>query len=265
MTITIIGFIILLLSHAAAGAFSSDLKYSKRTVYIIWGVWVALQIGLLFYSEYVLTSWTLKFFIGFVLTLVGQYVIFFLTTKGRLTKRIFTILTYSIFFCIAIAFFELVKESLGDKYIALMPVIQFAILLASDYYFLRYVCPLCRDAERNISTGWVYLIVVNAVFIITIILSSVYPVRLVSFNDPAFASFVFLSISIMAVYPVIFRSINSMSEAAMKREVESQNKLLLTQIEAENAQIIADSQARHDRRHHNRVMLEFANTTTLKA
>ena len=89
MTITIIGFIILLLSHAAAGAFSSELKYSKRTVYIIWGVWVALQIGLLFYSEYVLTSWTFKFFIGFVPTFVGQYVIFFLTTKGRLTKRIF--------------------------------------------------------------------------------------------------------------------------------------------------------------------------------
>jgi hypothetical protein len=37
----------------------------------------------------------------------------------------------------------------------------------------------------------------------------------------------------MAVYPVIFRSINSMSEASMKREVEAQNKLLLSQIEAE--------------------------------
>ena len=49
-----------------------------------------------------------------------------------------------------------------------------------------------------------------------------------------------------------------MSEAAMKREVEAQNKLLLAQIDAENAQLIADSQSRHDRRHHNLVMLEFA-------
>ena len=49
-----------------------------------------------------------------------------------------------------------------------------------------------------------------------------------------------------------------MSEAAEKRAVETQNKLLIAQIEAESAQLAADSQARHDRRHHNLVMLEFA-------
>ena len=69
----------------------------------------------------------------------------------------------------------------------------------------------------------------------------------------------------MAVYPVIFRSINSMSEAAMKREVEAQNRLLLAQIDAENAQIVADSQARHDRRHHNLVMLEFAKNNDIES
>ena len=51
----------------------------------------------------------------------------------------------------------------------------------------------------------------------------------------------------------------------MKREVEAQNKLLLAQIEAENAQLIADSQARHDRRHHNLVMLEFAKNNDIES
>ena len=45
----------------------------------------------------------------------------------------------------------------------------------------------------------------------------------------------------------------------MKKAVETQNKLLLAQIEAENAQLAADSHARHDRRHHNLIMLEYAN------
>jgi hypothetical protein len=63
----------------------------------------------------------------------------------------------------------------------------------------------------------------------------------------------------MAVYPVIFSNVNSMSEATEKRETERQNKLLLAQIEVEQVQLAADSQARHDRRHHNLVMLEFAN------
>ena len=258
MTVSIIEFIILLLSHASAGIYSSDLKYKKRTVYMIWSVWMVLQIGLLFYTEYVLTNFMLQFFIGFVLALVGQYVIFFITTKGKFTQRIFTILTYSIFFCIAITLFTMVKSSIGNTSPLLTAIVHLLILLLIDYYFLRYVCPLCRAAERNITTGWVYLIVVNIVFIITIILSSIFPVRLTSFSDPTFITFIFSSISIMAVYPVIFRSINSMSEAAMKREVEAQNKLLITQIEAENAQLIADSQSRHDRRHHNLVMLEFA-------
>jgi sensor histidine kinase regulating citrate/malate metabolism len=67
----------------------------------------------------------------------------------------------------------------------------------------------------------------------------------------------------MAVYPVIFSSINHMSEAAEKRAVETQNKLLIAQIEAESAQLAADSQSRHDRRHHNLVMLEFANNNDI--
>ena len=262
---TIIEFIILLLSHAAAGIYSSDLKYSKRTTYIIWGVWVSLQIGLLFYTEYVLTNWMLQFFTGFVLALIGQYVIFFVTTKGKFAQRLFTILTYSIFFCIVITFFAMVKGSIGGAYPILTVFIHLAILLLADFYFLRYVCPLCRVAGSNITTGWVYLNVVNVVFIITIILSSVFPVRLASFSDSSVITFVFLSISIMAVYPVIFRSINSMSEAAMKRGVEAQNKLLLAQIEAENAQLIADSQSRHDRRHHNLVMLEFAKNNDVES
>ena len=100
MTGTIIEFILLLVSHAAAGIFSSTLKYTKKTTYIIWGTWVVLQTALLFYTEFVLTNWALQFFVGFVLSLVGQYVIFFVTTKGKLAQRIFTMLTYSIFFCI---------------------------------------------------------------------------------------------------------------------------------------------------------------------
>ena len=265
MTVTIIEFIFLLLSHAAAGIYSSDLKYSKRTIYIIWNTWIALQIGLLFYTEYVLTNWTAQFVTGFVPALVGQYVIFFVTTKGKLAQRMFTILTYSIFFCIAMTFFSMVKGNIGSAYPVLTALIHLVILFGADFYFLRYVCPLCRAAEKNITTGWVHLIIVNVVFIITIVLSSVFPTRLTSFNDPSVITFVFLSISILAVYPVIFRSINSMSEAAMKREVEAQNKLLLAQIEAENAQLIADSQSRHDRRHHNLVMLEFAKNNDIES
>ena len=255
---TIVEFILLLIAHAAAGIYSSTLKFSKKITYIIWGTWIAVQTGLLFFTEFVLTNWTLQFFVGFVLSLVGQYVIFFATTKGRLAQRIFTMLTYSIFFCIAMSFFTMIRGTFSELHPALTALIQAVLLFAIVTYFLRYVCTLCLATSKNITTGWTPLIFVNTVFIITIILSSVFPVRLTSFNDPAVITFVFLSISIMAVYPVVFSSINHMSEAAEKREVETQNKLLVAQIEAETAQLVADSQSRHDRRHHNLIMLGLA-------
>ena len=265
MTGAIVEFILILVAHAVVGIYSSTLKYSKKITYIIWGVWVVLQTALLFYTEFVLTNWALQFFVGFVLSLIGQYVIFFITTKGRLSQRIFTMLTYSIFFCIAMSLITMVNGTFGELQWTLIALIQAVLLLVVVAYFLRYVCPLCRTASKNITTGWTPLIFVNVVFIITIILSSVFPVRLTSFRDPSFITFVFLSISIMAVYPVIFSNINSMSEAAEKREVETQNKLLVAQIEAETAQLAADSQARHDRRHHNLVLLEFANNNDIES
>ena len=265
MTGTIIQFILLLVAHAAAGIYSSTLKYSKKTTHIIWGTWVALQTALLCYTEFVLTDMAIQFFTGFILPLISQYVIFFATTKGKLAKRIFTMLTYSILFCIVMSLFTMFDGTFGELHPILTALIQVALLFAIVFYFLRYVCPLCRTAARNITTGWAPLIFVNTIFLITVILSSVFPVRLITFNDPAVITFAFLSISIMAVYPVIFSNINSLSEAAMKRAVETQNKLLLAQIETENAQLAADSHARHDRRHHNLIMLEYANNGDLES
>ena len=259
MTGTIIELILVYIAHAAAGIYSSTRKYSKKITYIIWCSWIVLQTALLVCTESFQTNWSHQFFFGFIFPLVGQYAIFFVTTKGKLAQRIFTMLTYSIFFCIITTPFILVKDALSELHWSLTVLVQAILLLAIVFYYLRYVCTLCRAASKNINRGWSQLIFVNVIFLITVILSSVFPVRLTSFSDPAFITFVFLSISIMAVYPVIFSSINHMSEAAEKRAVETQNKLLIAQIEAESAQLAADSQSRHDRRHHNLVMLEFAN------
>lgn len=265
MISSIVEFIFLLMAHASAGIYSSPLKCSKKSAYIIWGTWIVLQLVLLFYTEFVLTNMALQFFTGFILPLIGQYVIFFATTKGRLAQRIFTMLTYSLFFCIVMTFFTMVKGTFGEMHPIFTTLFQAVLLFAIVSYFLRYVCPLCRTAAKNITTGWTPLIFVNIVFLITVILSSVFPVKLMNFDDPAVITFIFLSLSIMAVYPVIFSNINSLSEAAAKRETERQNKLLLAQIEAETAQLAADSQARHDRRHHNLVMLEFANNNDIES
>ncbi|MBR6549236.1 MAG: GHKL domain-containing protein [Clostridia bacterium] len=265
MTGIIVESLLLLLAHAAAGIYSSTLKYSKTTTYIIWGGWIALQTGLLIYAESKFTNWAVQFLLGFVVSLVGQYILFFATTKGNLAQRIFTMLTYSIFFCIIMAPFIMAKDALSQLHWSLTVLVQAALLFGIVAYFLGYICPLCRAASKSITAGWRQMIFVNIVFLITVILSSVYPAKLTGFSDPSFIAFVFLSVSIMAVYPVIFVGITHMSEAATKREVEVQNQLLIAQIELEKAQIAVEAQARHDRRHHNLVMLEYANQNDIES
>ena len=55
-----------------------------------------------------------------------------------------------------------------------------------------------------------------------------------------------------------------MTEVATKREIEQQNELLLLQIEKGNLQMNADRMARHDRRHHNLVLLELSNNNDIQ-
>ena len=108
---TILEIVFLLVAHSIAGIYSCALKYSKTVTHAIWGSWIVVQGALFVISELKFTDAPLQFLVGFVSPLVSHYVIFFLTTKGRVAERLFVMSTYSIFFCIAMALFTMVKGS----------------------------------------------------------------------------------------------------------------------------------------------------------
>ena len=256
--------LVVLVAHAISGIYSSDLKYSKKTTFSVWGIWVVFQGIIGYFSEFVIKDIGMKFFLGFVTAYVFQYIIFFATTKGRFSQRLFTILTYSIFFCIFMALFMAIQGAFPSMYAIVKTIIHATLMVGVIFYFLKCVCPLCRAASKSIVTGWYPLVFVNCIFVITIVATSVFPVKITSIYMPEFVPFLFLSISIFAVYPVIFSNIKNMTEVAMKRETEQQNELLLLQIEKENLQMAQERRIRHDRRHHNRVLLEFANKNDIE-
>ena len=256
--------LVVLVAHAISGIYSSDLKYSKKTTFSVWGIWVVFQGIIGYFSEFVIKDIGMKFFLGFVTAYVFQYIIFFATTKGRFSQRLFTILTYSIFFCIFMALFMAIQGAFPSMYAIVKTIIHATLMVGVIFYFLKCVCPLCRAASKSIVTGWYPLVFVNCIFVITIVATSVFPVKITSIYMPEFVPFLFLSISIIAVYPVIFSNIKNMTEVAMKRETEQQNELLLLQIEKENLLMAQERRIRHDRRHHNRVLLEFANKNDIE-
>ena len=254
----------ILVAHAISGIYSSNLKYSKKTTLAIWSIWLVLQGCLWCFGEFVINDIGMKFFSIFISAFILQYIVFFATTKGKLSQRLFTILTYSVFFCIFMAFNTVIQGTFPGMNIVIRLIVLCALLIGILYYFLNFVCPLCRVASKSMVTGWYPLVFVNVIFVITLVALSVFPVKIASIYAPGFIPLLFLSISIFAVYPVIFSNIKNMTEVAMKRETEQQNKLLLLQIENENLQMAADRMARHDRRHHNLVLLEFANKNDIE-
>ena len=260
----LIELLFVLVAHAISGIYSSNLKYSKKTTFVIWGIWLVLQGCLWCFGEFVINDIGMKFFSIFISAFILQYIIFFATTKGRFSQRLFTILSYSVFFCIFMAFNTVIQGTFPGMNIVIRLIVLCALLIGSLYYFLNFVCPLCRVASKSMVAGWYPLVFVNVIFVITLVALSVFPVKITSIYEPGFIPLLFLSISIFAVYPVIFSNIKNMTEVAMKRETEQQNKLLLLQIENENLQMAADRMARHDRRHHNLVLLEFANKNDIE-
>ena len=192
MTGTIIEFIILLISHSVIGIYSSKLKYSKKITYIVWGFWIIIQTVLLSVAEFVVFDGKFKFLLGFMPAFIGQYLIFFLTTKGKFAQRIFTMLTYSNLYCIAMSFFTILESTFIELHWILSVLFLVIILFSIIIYFIGFICPLCRAASKNINKGWIPLIFVNIVFFMTIVLTSVFPVQITSFRETGFFSFLFL-------------------------------------------------------------------------
>lgn len=210
-------FLIILIAHALVGIYSSALKYKKKIIFFVWGVWVLMQLLLFCYVEFVLDLPLVKFLLGFLVAFVGQYLIYFLTTRGRVLQRLFTILTYSLFFCIMMSFYSMILGTFPQIPSLFRVVILGMMVMLLVSYFLRSVCPLCRNAGKNIKNAWYPLIFANFVFLSTVIASSVFPVRLIDFHAPGFVPFLLLSISIFSVYPVVFSCIRNASEVAMKK------------------------------------------------
>ena len=79
--------LVVLVAHAISGIYSTNLKYSKKTTFAIWGIWLVLQEALWCFGEFVATDIGIKFFSVFASAFIFQYIVFFLTTFAKIEKK----------------------------------------------------------------------------------------------------------------------------------------------------------------------------------
>ena len=135
----LIELFVILIAHAVSGIYSSNLKYSKKTTFVIWSIWLVLQGGLWCFGEFVIKDIGMKFLSVFVSAFILQYIVFFATTKGKLSQRLFTILTYSVFFCIFMAFNTVIQGTFPGMNIVIRLIVLCTLLIGILYYFLNFV------------------------------------------------------------------------------------------------------------------------------
>ena len=245
-------------AHAMIGLFSAPLRYKKWVSVLIWCVWGVAQTMLFIPAISGDVESELGFAIGFIAPYVGQYALFFITTKGNLPKRLFTILTYSVFFCIYMGIATAVIGSFPTLSWYFASMIRASLLFVVVFAFLKRICPLFWHNLSDSIKSWWLLVFADAVFLLAVVSSAVFPNKIESVRSSYFVAFLTLVVAIVSVYPIIFISINNMTMAEREKRSALHNELLLSQVAAQEKEVETARRIRHDMRHHYGMLLSYA-------
>ena len=245
-------------AHVMIGLFSAPLRYKKWVSILIWCVWGVIQTVLFIPAMTSTADKVFGFIFGFVTPYVGQYVLFFITTKGKFAKRLFTIITYSVFFCIYMAIATAVIGSFPNLHWGVASLIRIVLLFVVVFIFLKKVCPLFWNNLSESIKSWWLLVFADAVFLLAIVSSSVFPNKIENVKNPYFIAFLTLVIAIVSVYPIIFISIKNMAVAEREKRSVLHNELLLSQVKSQEKEVETARRTRHDQRQHYGMLLSYA-------
>ena len=245
-------------AHAVIGLFSAPLKYKKWLSILIWSVVGVMEAALLILAMTSVSGSGLGFVAGFLAPYVGQYLLFFITTEGKFAKRLFTILTYSVFFCIYMAIATSLIGSFPNLPWQVASLIRISLLFAVVLVFIKKICPLFWNNTSESIKSWWLLVFADAVFLLAIVSSSVFPNKIESVRNAYFVAFITLVLAIVSVYPIIFISIKNMAVAEREKRRALHSELLLSQVEAQKKEVETARRIRHDQRHHYGMLWSYA-------
>ena len=183
-----------------------------------------------------------------------------LTTSGPISKSVFMVCTYGMYFYFTMIPCELTLRFLPNpwRFIPYAPIriVMYALLVA---YWVKRGRAMFEKATENIENRrWILLAAFSALalFSVTFVMT-----RLLMLNkDEGFWEYA-ISICMLLVstgaYVLIIHLMAVLNEEHENRMIRGREKVLRNELEAEKKFIELARQNRHDLRHHNRLLLEF--------
>ena len=198
-------------------------------------------------------------------SLLGQAVslglcapVFLLTSQGNLLKNLFLFTSYINVFLYFIAISQTLAASFMDNNV--LAVLEFrAIFLSVFCIVLVYdIRPAFRRAEKNLPRGWGTLTVLVCIFSGCLLVMAYLTNLFLDVDAQTMAVLAVLCVIMASSYIVIFKTIGALSEENRKRQLELENKFMASQLNSYEQMEREGRKYRHDFRHHNRLILEYA-------
>lgn len=248
----LIFFLLTPLSHISASLFFAKPRFGKCATAAIWLIYVAFML--------ILPPDTPM--VNFFLTLCVHFILFFVTTTGRVEEKGFLFFSYAgIYTCCATLFLftnvklqsEVLKCIFAIGLMALMQAILYIVLL-----------PAFRKVAPYIHNGWGKFYAVVLGFFALIIVQAVFP-SMPSLTEKEIVVFLLTLLAFCITYVSVFSSMKNMVELSQEKQKQTHAQFLLAQVQsqAKEAEIVRKN--RHDLRHHAQMLLSYAEQGELDA
>ena len=246
----IIYLVLSVTSHICAGLFLAKPRCKRVATAAIW-----IAYALVFTVLLAMNS-SAVFFITFAL----HFVLFFSTTRGNRYEKCFLFLIYAcIYTCFSTVFANL-NFIIQNTAILIVAALCIAAIMQTILY--KVLLPAFRQVTPYVKSNWVGYYSVVIIFFALIVIQSVFP-ALAPFTVKESVVFIITVVAFFISCTAIFRSMSHIAELECEKRKQIQTQLLLAQVDAQTKEVETARRNRHDMRHHNSMLLEYARSGNL--
>ena len=246
----LIFLILTLLSHIAASIFFAKPKFNLLFTSLIWFAYGVYCFFLLVDTP------TLNFFISFIL----HFILFIITTKGRMQEKIFLFLSYACVNTCFSMFYNMIVFFIKNT--AVNIIIAFLIVALMQVTLYIIMLPSFKKVTPYIKSGWRSFYAIVIMFLALFVTMTIFQIE-TPFTNKETVVYLLTTIIFCVTYIAVFNSMKNIVELSKEKQKQIHAELLQAQVDAQAKESEIVKQNRHDMRHHYQMLLSLAKDSKL--
>ena len=216
----IISCILTLFSHTSASMIIATPKFSRRVTLLIWLIYdVAMCvcfIVLLYNPPNMMVNYLISFLISFLL----HHIIYFLTTTGAITQRLFLILFYDTLYTITLGIIVVFNGSFGDGFTLARSILYATLIIIINFVYLKKIVPQLVENIDSLKKENIIFCVISGLAFISVFFQAIISRELLMESTSNQIVFILSSLFIISVFPLVNTLCTAKGEAVRINSIE---------------------------------------------